>query len=90
MPILASKPTTDWDTAIDALVYTMNSHTMRISSTREQTLATERLLVDRLRTSKRHAIGRDIGMAGEVLERVISSSRWQAFREENVKTYVIT
>ena len=34
-PILAPKKSTDWDTTIDALGFTVNSHTLRISSKRE-------------------------------------------------------
>ena len=45
-PILAPKKSTDWDTTIDALGFTVNSHTLRTSITREQTEATKRLLFD--------------------------------------------
>ena len=38
-PILAPKQSTDWDTRIDALGFTINSHTLRISFTREKTEA---------------------------------------------------
>ena len=35
-PIPAPKKSTDWNTTIDALGFTINSHTMRISLTREK------------------------------------------------------
>ena len=35
-PILAPKKSTDWDSTIDALGFTINSHTMRILLTREK------------------------------------------------------
>ena len=35
-PILAPKKSTDWDTTMDALGFTIKSHTMRISFPREK------------------------------------------------------
>ena len=43
--ILAPKKSTDWDTTIDALGFTINSHILRISCTREKTEVIKRLLL---------------------------------------------
>ena len=45
-PILGPKKSTGWDTTIDALGFTIDSHTMRISLPREKADAIKRLLLD--------------------------------------------
>ena len=44
IPILSPKKSTNWDTTVDALGYTINTHTMRISITREKIAALRDLL----------------------------------------------
>ena len=44
-PILVPKKSTDWDTTIDALCFTINSHILRISCTREKTGAIKSCLL---------------------------------------------
>ena len=52
-PILAPKKSTNWDSRIDALGFTINSHTMRISFLREKVNDTKRLLLDQWPLSRR-------------------------------------
>ena len=66
-PILAPIKSTDWNTTIDALGFTINSNTMRISMTREKNEAIARLLRDHWPGSRRHARARDVlSMAGKL------------------------
>ena len=66
-PILAPRKSTEWDTTIDALGYTLNSHTTRISLTRENFFAIERMLADHWPTSRRYAKARNVlCMAGKL------------------------
>ena len=46
-PILAPKKSTNWDTTVDALGYTINTHSMTIAITQEK-VATIRGLLDKL------------------------------------------
>ena len=59
-PILAPKQSTDWDTTISALGFTINSRTLRISCTREKTEAMKRSLFDYWPASRRQAKAREV------------------------------
>ena len=66
-PILAPKKIANWDTTIDALGFTIFSHTMRISFLRENADAIKRLLreqwpADRKQTNS----GEFLSMAGKL------------------------
>ena len=59
-PILVPKKSTDWDTTIDALCFTINSHILRISSTREKTGAIKRLLFEHWPASRQQEKAREV------------------------------
>ena len=64
-PILAPKKSADWDTSIDALGFIANSHTLRISCTREKAEAVKRLLFDHWPASRREVKAKEVlSMAG--------------------------
>ena len=66
-PILTPKKSTNWHTRIDALGFTINSHTLRISCTRENTETIKILLVDHWPASRRQAKAREVlSMAGKL------------------------
>ena len=82
-PILAPKKSTDWDTTIDALGFTINSHTMRISVPREKTEAIKRLLFEQWPQSRRQAkVGDVLSMAGKLwnLTYVVRAGRYFVWR----------
>ena len=59
--ILAPKKSTDWDTTIDALGFTINSYILRISCTREKTEVIKRLLLfEHWPASRRQAKAREV------------------------------
>ena len=65
-PILAPKKSTNWDTMIDALGFTISAHTMRISVPRESIEAIKRFLFEQWPQSRREATARDVlSMAGK-------------------------
>ena len=65
-PILAPKKSTDWDTTIDALGYSINS--LITSLTREKNDAISRMLPDHWPTSRRNEKARNfLSMAGKLL-----------------------
>ena len=66
-PILAPRNSTDWDTTIDALGYTINSHAMIISPTREKIVTIKSMLADHWSTSRRHAKARNVLSMAEKL-----------------------
>ena len=57
---LAPKKSTDWDTSIDALGFTINSHTMRISFPREKPDAIKRVVHYQWPASTSQAKAKDI------------------------------
>ena len=59
-PILAPEKSTDWDSTIDALGFTINSHTMRISFPREKGNDIKMLLLDQGPLSRRRASATDV------------------------------
>ena len=59
-PILAPRKLTDWDTTIDALGFTISSHTMRITVPRQKVEAIKRLLFEQCPHSRREATARDV------------------------------
>ena len=66
-PIRAPKTSTDKDTTTDALGFTVNSHTLRISITRENTEAIKKLLKQILPASRRQAQAQGVlSIAGKV------------------------
>ena len=82
-PILAPKKSTDWDTSIDALGFTINSHSLRISFPREKTEAIKSLLHDHWPESRRQAKARDVlSMAGKLwnLTYVVRAGRYFVWR----------
>ena len=82
-PILAPQKSTDWNTIIDALGFTINSHTMRISLTREKNEAIARLLHDHCPSRRRRAKARDVlSMAGKLwnLTYVVRAGRYFVWR----------
>ena len=67
-PILAPGKSTDWDSTIDALGLTINSHTMRISFPQEKVNDIKRLLLDQRPVSRKRASTRDVfSVAGKML-----------------------
>ena len=66
-PILAPKRSTNWDSTIDALGFTINSHTMRILFPREKANDIKRLLLDQRTVSRRRVSARDaLSVAGKM------------------------
>ena len=66
-PTLAPKKRTDWDATIDALGFTINSHTMRISFPREKPDAIKRVVHYQWPASTSQAKAKDIlSMAGKL------------------------
>ena len=59
-PILAPKKSTDWNTEIEALGLTVNSHTMRISVSREKIEALQQALQTEWPSTRRSATAREI------------------------------
>ena len=77
--ILAPKRSTDWDTRIDALGFTIDSHTLRISCTRDKTEAIKIALFDHWSESRRQAKAREVViMAGKLwnLTYVVGAGRY--------------
>ena len=82
-PILAPKKSTDWDTTIDALGFTVNSHTLRISYPREKTGAIKRLLYDQWPASRRYAKVKEVlSVTGKLwnLTYVVRAGRYFVWR----------
>jgi len=82
-PILAPKKSTDWDSKIDALGFTINSHTMRISFPREKADAIKRLLLEQWPLNRKRATARDVlSMAGKLwnLTYVVRAGRYFVWR----------
>lgn len=83
--ILATKKCTDWDTTIDALGF-INSHTMKISLTRENIETIASLLHDQWPSTRRRSRARGIlSMAGKLwnLTSVVRAGRnfvWRLLR----------
>ena len=67
-PIVApKKKSTNWDSTIDALGFTITSHTIRISFPREKTNDIKTLLLDQRPVSRRRASARDVlSVAGKL------------------------
>ena len=59
-PIQAPKARTDWDTMIDALEFTITSHTLRSPCTREKIEAIKQLLFDHWPASSRQEETREV------------------------------
>ena len=67
VPILAPKKTTDWNSIVDALGFTINTHTMRISITKERVDAIRDTLEQDWPRSKQYAQAQDVlSMAGKL------------------------
>ena len=82
-PTLAPKKSTDWNTTIDALGFTTNSHTTRISLTREKIEAIANLLHDQWPSRRRSARARDVlSIAGKLwnLTYVVRAGRYFVWR----------
>ena len=83
-PILVPKKSTDWDTTIDALGFTISVHTRRISVPREKTAAVKRLLFEQWpQETRREATARDVlSMAGKLwnLTYVVQAGRYFVWR----------
>ena len=82
-PILAPKKSTNWDSTIDALGLTINSHTMRILFPRGKANDIKRLLLDQWPVSRRRASARDVlSLAGKVwnLTYVVRAGRYFVWR----------
>lgn len=85
-PILVPRKSTDWDTKVDALGYTINAHTMRIPNTREKVEAIRNLLLREWESTRSHAGRQDVlKVAGELwnLTFVVRAGRycvWQLLR----------
>ena len=82
-PILAPQKSTDWDNTIDALGFTIESHTMRISFPREKVDAIKRLLREQWPVDHRQAKVRDVlNMAGKLwnLTYVVRAGRYFVWR----------
>ena len=91
-PIFAPKKNTNWDSTIDALRFTGNSHTMRISFPRENANDIKRLLLDQGPLSRRRESARDVlSVAGKLWNLTyVRSASGQVFRMETVATDRIT
>ena len=59
-PILAPKKSTDWGITIDALGFTINSHTLIISCTREKTESIKILLFEHWPASRQQEKAREV------------------------------
>ena len=82
-PILTPKKSTDWDTAIDLLGFTVNSHTLRISFPRQKTETIIALLHEDWPVSRRCAKAREVlSMAGKLwnLAYVVRADRYFVWR----------
>ena len=85
-PILAPKKSTNWNSTVDALGFTINTHTMRISVTKERIEAIRLLLELEWPSSKTHAGAQAVlSMAGKLwnLTYVVRAGRyfvWQLLR----------
>ena len=85
-PILAPKKSTNWNSTVDALGFTINTHTMRISVTKERIEAIRLLLELEWPRSKTHAGAQAVlSMAGKLwnLTYVVRAGRyfvWQLLR----------
>ena len=82
-PILAPKKSTNWDSPIDELGFTINSHTMRISFPRDKANDMKRLLLDQWPVSRSPASGRDVlSVAGKLwnLTYVVRAGRYFVWR----------
>ena len=82
-PIFAPQKSTDWDNTIDALGFTVDSHTLRISFPRQKTEAIKVLPHDHWPVSRRHAKAREVlSMAGKLwsLMYVVRAGRYFVWR----------
>ena len=82
-PILAPKKSTDWGSTFDALGFTINSRTMRISSPREKANDIKRLMLHQWPLSRRRASARDVlRVAGKLwnLTYEVRAGRYFAWR----------
>ena len=82
-PFLGPKKSIDWDTTIDGLGFTINSHNLRISLTPEKTEAIARRLYDHWPSRGRRAKARDVlSMAGKLwnLTYVVRTGRYLVWR----------
>ena len=82
-PILAPKNSTDWHTTINALGFTIISHTMRISFPREKVDAIKRLQHEQCPVTRRQAKVREVlSMAGKLwnLTYVVRAGRYFVWR----------
>ena len=86
IPILSLKKSTNWDTTADALGYTINTHAMRISITRENVAALRDLLKGEWLSERAEASAQEVlSIAGKLwnLTFVVRAGRyfvWQLLR----------
>ena len=77
IPILAPQESTDWGTTINALGFTISSHTMITSVPHEKIEAIKRSLFEQWSQSGRRATARDVLSIGrQVVESHVRSSGW--------------
>jgi len=91
-PILAPKKSTHWDTIVDALGYTINTHSMTIAITRDKVAAIRELLVNEWPADRYQASAQDVlSIAGKLwnLTFVVRAGRyfvWQLLRLTGLHT----
>ena len=78
-PILAPKKSTDWDTTVDLLGFTVNTHTLRISVTEEKIAAIRRTLEQEWPLTRKQASAQEVlSVAGKLwnLTYVVRAGRY--------------
>ena len=78
-PILAPKKSTDWDTTVDLLGFTVNTHTLRISVTEEKIDAIRRTLEQEWPFTRKQASAQEVlSVAGKLwnLTYVVRAGRY--------------
>ena len=91
-PILAPHKSSDWNTTIDALGYTINTHTLQISVTQQKVEALRELLANSWPADRREARAQEVlSLAGKLwnMTFVVRAGRyfvWQLLRLTNLHT----